>query len=103
MLEDSLIFQLFILAPLKGKKNENLDAPKKERSAKCQSMTLLALIFKSSMYVIKIVKNKNLKTKIVVPFIYSSFTLISTLIFHFQQLHFKNKILSRIANIYDGY
>ena len=51
MLEDSLIFQLFILAPLKGKKNENLDAPKKERSAKCQSMTLLALIFKLSVYV----------------------------------------------------
>ena len=43
------------------------------------------------------------KTKIVVPFIYSSFTLISTLIFDFQHLHFKNKILSRIANIYDGY
>ena len=99
MLEDSLIFQLSILAPLKGKKNENLDAPKKERSAKCQSMTLLALIFKSSMYVIKIVKNKNSKTKIVVTFIYSSFTLL----FHFHQLHFKNKILSRIANIYDGY
>ena len=55
------------------------------------------------MYVIKIVKNKNSKTKIVVPFIYCPFTLISTLIFHFQQLHFKNKILSRIANIYDGY
>ena len=38
-----------------------------------------------------------------VPFIYSSFTLISTLIFHFHHLHFKNKILSRIANIYDDY
>ena len=25
------------------------------------------------------------------------------LYFHFCQLHFKNKILSRIANIYDGY
>ena len=55
------------------------------------------------MYVIKIVKNKNSKTKIVVPFIYCPFTLISTLIFHFQQLHFNNKILSRIAYIYDGY
>ena len=51
------------------------------------------------MYVIKIVKNKNSKTKIVVPFIYFPFTLI----FHFQQLHFNNKILSRIAYIYDGY
>ena len=100
MLEDSLTFQLPSLALLKGDKIPE----KKDRSAKCQSMTLLALIFmKSSMYVIKIVKNKNSKTKIVVPFIYSSFTLISTLIFHFQQLHFKNKILSRIANIYDGY
>ena len=64
MLEDSLIFQLFILAPLKGKKNENLDAPKKERSAKCQSMTLLALIFKSSMYVMKIMKTKIRKQKL---------------------------------------
>ena len=44
---------------------------KKDRSAKCQAMTLLALIFKSSMYVIKIVKNKYSKTKIVVPFTYS--------------------------------
>ena len=51
------------------------------------------------MYVIKIVKNKNSKTKIVVPLIYCPFTLI----FHFQQLHFNNKILSRIAYIYDGY
>ena len=48
-------------------------------------------------------ENKSLKTKIVVPFIYSSFTLISTLIFHFHQLHFKNKILSRITHIYDSY
>ena len=65
-------------------------------------MTSLVLIFKSSMYVIKIVKNKNSKTKILVPFIYSSFTLISILIFDFHQLHFKKKILSRIANINDG-
>ena len=50
---------------------------KKDQSAKCQSMTLLALIFKSSM-LIKVVKKKNSKTKIVVSFIYSSFTLIST-------------------------
>ena len=55
------------------------------------------------MYVLKVVKNKNLKTKIVVRFIYCSFTLSSTLIFQFQQLHFNNKILSRIAYIYDGY
>ena len=34
--------------------------------------------------------------------IYFSFTLLSTLIFHFQQLHFENKILSQIAKIYDG-
>ena len=66
-------------------------------------MTILAMIFKSSMYVIKIVKNKNSETKFVVPFRCFSFTLISTLIFYFHQLHFKNKILSRIANIYDGY
>ena len=82
---------------------KTLTPEKKDRSAKCHSMTLLALIFKSFMYVIRIVKNKNSKTKIVVPFIYSSFTLISTLILHFDQLHFRNKILSRIANIYDGY
>ena len=37
------------------------------------------------------------------PFMYVFFNLISTLIFHFYHLHFKNKILSRIANIYDGY
>ena len=86
------------------RKNENLDPrEKKDRSAKCQSMTLLTLIAESSMYVKKIVKNRNSKTKIVVPLIYSSFALIPTLIFHFQQLHFKSKILSRIANIYDGY
>ena len=66
-------------------------------------MTLIALIFKSSIYVTKNVKNKNSKTKIMVPFIYFSFTLISTLIFYFQQLHLKNKIFSQIAHIYDGY
>ena len=98
MLEDSLTFQLSSLAPSKKKKNENLDSRKKDQLAKCQSMTLLTLIFKSSMYVMKIVK-----TKIWGPFIYPSFTLISTLIFHFHQLHFKNKILSRITNIYDSY
>ena len=48
-------------------------------------------------------ENKNSKTKTVVPFISPSFTLISTLIFHFHQLHFKNKILSRITHIYDSY
>ena len=64
MLEDSLTFQLSSLAPLKGKKNENLDPPKKERLAKCQSMTLLALLFKSSMYVMKIVKTKIRKQKL---------------------------------------
>ena len=58
MLEDSLIFELPSLAPLKGKKNENLDPRKKERSAKRQSMKLLPLILKSSMYVLKIVKTK---------------------------------------------
>ena len=47
MLEDSLTFQLPSLALLKGDKIPE----KKDRSAKCQSMTLLALIFKSSMYV----------------------------------------------------
>ena len=103
MTDDSLTFQLSSLVPFKGEKNENLDPRKKDQSAKCQSMMLLALIFKSSMFVTKIVKNKNQKTKIVVPFIYSSFSLISTVIFHFHQLYFKNKILSRIANIYDDY
>ena len=100
MLEDSLTFKLSSLTPLK-EENWKLRSPKKkkDRSAKCQSMTLLALIFISSMYVIKTVK-KNSKTKIAVPFIYF---LICSLIFHFHQLLFKNKILSRIANIYDGY
>ena len=55
------------------------------------------------MYIIKIVKNKNSKAKIVLPFIYCPFTLISTLIFDFQQLPFNNKILSRIAYRYYGY
>ena len=99
MLEDSPTFQLSSLAPLKGEKHENLDARKKDRLAKCQSITLIVLIFKSSMYVIKTVKNKTSKTKTVVYFVYSLFTLI----FHFQHIHFKNKIFSRIANIYDGY
>ena len=103
MLEDSLTFQLSSVASLKEKQRKLRSLKKKKRSAKCQSMTLLALIFTSSLCVIKIVKNKNSKTKIVVPFIYSSFMLISTLIFHFHQKHFKNKILSQIANTYDGY
>ena len=77
ILEDSLTFQLSSLAPSKGEKMKTLIPEKKDQSAKCQSMTLLALIFKSSM-LIKVVKNKNSKTKIVVSFIYSSFTLIST-------------------------
>ena len=64
MLEDSLTFHLSSLEPLKGKKNENLDPRKKEQSAKCQSMTLLALVFKLSMYVIKIVKTKIQKQKL---------------------------------------
>ena len=55
---DSLTFQLSSLTPLKGKQNENLDPRKKGRLAKCQSMALLASIFKSSMYVMKIVKTK---------------------------------------------
>ena len=63
MLQDSLTFELSSLSTLKRKKNENLDPRKKGRSAKRQSMTLLAL--KSSMYVLKIVK-----TKIVFPFIF---------------------------------
>ena len=66
MLEDSLTSELSSLAPLKGEKKGKLRSPKKkDQSAKCQSMTLLALISKSSMYVTKIVKNKNLKKKIV--------------------------------------
>ena len=60
-------------------------------------MTLLALILKSSMYVQKF-ENKNCGSF----YIFLLYTLISTLIFHFHQLHFKNKILLRIANIYDG-
>ena len=48
-------------------------------------------------------ENKNSKAKIVVPFICSSFTLISTLIFHFHQLHLKNKTLSRITDMHDSY
>ena len=52
MLGDSLTFQLSSLAPLKEqKKKENLDPPKKGPISK-MSMTLLALIFKSSMHVI---------------------------------------------------
>ena len=58
-------------------------------------MTLLALIFRSSMCVIRIVKKI---TKLVVPFLYSSITLISTLIFAFPSITFQNKSLSRIAN-----
>ena len=103
MLKDSLSFQLSSRAPLKGKKMKTLILETKERSAKRQSMTLLALILKSSNACHKNCENKNLKTKIVVPFIYPSFTLISVLIFHFYQFYFKNKILSRIANINDGY
>ena len=83
MLQDSLTFKLSSLAPLKRKKNENLDPRKKERSAKCKSKTLLALILKSSMYVLKIVK-----TKIVVPFIYSSFTVVN---FPFPSITFQNQ------------
>ena len=100
MLEDSLTFELSSLAPLKEKKNENLDPRKKERSAECKSMTLLALILKSSVYVLKIVKTKILKQKL---WFLLYIPLLHLLIFHFHQLHFKNKILLRIANIYDDY
>ena len=65
MLEDSLTSQLSSLAPLKGEKKGKLRSPKKkDQSAKCQSMTLLALIFKSSMYVMKIMKTKIRKQKL---------------------------------------
>ena len=101
MLEDSISFQLSILESLKRKKWK-FRSRKKNWSAKCQSMTLLALIFKSSIYVIKNGKSKIRKQKLWF-LIYSPFTLISTLVFHFHQLHFKNKILSQIANMYDGY
>ena len=37
------------------------------------------------------------------PFMYVFFNLISTLTFRFYHLHFKSKIVSQIANIYDGY
>ena len=37
---------------------------KKDQSAKCQSMTLLALIFKLSMYIMKIKKTKIQKQKL---------------------------------------
>ena len=64
MLKDSLSFQLSSRAPLKGKKIKTLILETKERSAKRQSMTLLALILKSSMHVIKIVKTKIWKQKL---------------------------------------
>ena len=103
MLEDSLTFELSSLAPLKGKKNENLDPPKKERSAKRQSMTLLALILKLSMYVLQIVKTKIRKHKLwfllyIAP-LYFNFNVN----FPFPSITFKSKILLQIANIYDGY
>ena len=61
---DSLPFHLSSLTPIKGKQNENLDPRKKDRLAKCQSMTLLASNFKSSMYVMIIVKTKIWKQKL---------------------------------------
>ena len=65
MLEDSLTFQLSCLVHLKGKKIWKLRPPKKkDRLAKYQSMTLLALLIKSCMYVIKIVKTKLRKQKL---------------------------------------
>ena len=64
MLEDSLTFQLSSLAPLKGKKKKTYIPQKKERLAKCRSMTLLALLFKLSMYAMKIVKTKIRKQKL---------------------------------------
>ena len=95
LLEDSLTFQL---STLERRNNENLDPRKKRPISKMSINDVLSLNFKSSMYVINIVKKKISKGKIVFPSIYSSFTLISTLTFHFQQLNSKNKILSR-----DGY
>ena len=53
----------------------------------------------SMVYVCK----KNCENKNCGSFYIFLLYFISTLIFHFHQLHFKNKILSRIANIYDGY
>ena len=68
MLEDSLIFELSSLAPLKGTKNENLDPRKKSNQQKRQSVTLLSLILKLSgvdfKIVLKIVKTKIRKQKL---------------------------------------
>ena len=58
MLEDSLAFQLSSLAPLKRKKWKLRSLKKKDWLKKCQWMALLALIFKLSIYVIKIMKTK---------------------------------------------
>ena len=82
MLEDSLSFQLSSLAPLNGKKI-NLDPPTKRAISKMSINDVISVNF----YIAHICK-----TKIAVAFIYSSFTLIFTLIFHFHHLHFKNKI-----------
>ena len=77
MLEDSFSFELSSLVPWKGKDK----FPKKRAiSKRHQSITLLgALIFRSSMFVLKIGK-KIWKTKIVVLFIYSSYILLYILL-----------------------
>ena len=64
--KQKLWFLLYIPPVARERPNfEKLRSPeKKERSAKHQSMTLLALIFKSSMHVIKIVKMKTRKQKL---------------------------------------
>ena len=74
MLEDSLTFELSSLAPLKGK-NEKLRPSKKRVISKTSIYDVISVNFKIVYVCTKNCENKNSKTKIVVPFIYSSFIL----------------------------
>ena len=64
MLGDSLTFQLSSLAPLKGGKKRKLRPPKKGPISKMSINDFTSINFKSSMYVMKIVKTKIRKQKL---------------------------------------
>ena len=61
---------------------------------------VLALIFKSSMYVMKIVKTKIQRQKLVSLLYIPLLLLISNLIFYFHQLHFKNNLVTNNKHIW---
>ena len=74
MLEDSVTFELSSLAPLKGKKYKRR-FPQKRAISKTSISDVVSINSQMTYVCNKNCKNKNSKTKPVVPFVYSPFIL----------------------------